>query len=381
MSTERIPIAGPWVTEREVRYVADAAANDWYQNAGSAARRFEEAFARHLGVRHAIAVPHCTAALHLALATLGIGPGDEVIVPETTWVATAAPISYVGATPVFADIDRDTWCVSAASVERCLSPRTRAVMTVDLYGGVPDMNALNALTKPRGIPVIEDAAQSLGAKFGGRPAGSLGDFGVFSFHGTKTMTTGEGGMFVTDDAQHFERANFLRDHGRPKASHRFFQVTELAFKYRMSGLQAAFGLAQLERIDELVGRKREIFSWYHQRLAGIPGLTLNVEPVDTFNTFWMVTVVLDRSFGLSTRKLMELFDAEAIETRPFFQPLSALPAFANAQFLERARAENVVAYDLCDRAINLPSALVLQEAQVDRVCKVLRNLLESHPHG
>jgi perosamine synthetase len=376
---ERIPIAGPWVTEREIRYVAEAAANDWYRQAGTSAKRFEAAFAEYLGVAHAIAVPHCTSALHLALTTLGIGPGDEVIVPETTWVATAAPLSYVGAVPVFADIDPQTWCLSVDSVERCLTPRTRAVITVDLYGGVPDMARLNALVRPKGIGVIEDAAQSLGAEYQGKRAGSLGDFGVFSFHGTKTLTTGEGGMFVTNDPSWFERANFLRDHGRPRESHRFFHVTELAYKYRMSGLQAAFGLAQLERIDELVGKKRQIFRWYEERLRGVPGLTMNIEPPGTFNTFWMATIVLDAALGFTTRQLMSLFDAEAIETRPFFQPLSILPAFASVPGIDQAKHRNPVAYDLCNRSLNLPCALMLREEHVDRVCSVLKQLLSRGP--
>lgn len=379
MDFDRIPIAGPWITEREIRYVADAAANDWYLQAGSSAKRFEAAFAAYLGVRHAIAVPHCTSGLHLALAVLGLKAGDEVIVPETTWVATAAPISYMGAIPVFADIDPQTWCISPESIERAITPRTRAVITVDLYGGVPDMDRLNAVVRPKGIAVIEDAAQSLGAEYKGRRAGSLGDFGVFSFHGTKTLTTGEGGMFLTDSDAHFERANFLRDHGRSRESHRFFFVTELAFKYRMSGLQAAFGLAQLERIDELIAKKREIFGWYKQRLAGVPGITLNVEPADTLNTFWMVTIVLDAALGFTTRQLMARFDTEAIETRPFFQPLSALPAFASFESAALAKAQNPVAYDLANRSINLPSALLLREEHVDRVCKALLAILAQGP--
>ncbi|HXU83374.1 MAG TPA: DegT/DnrJ/EryC1/StrS family aminotransferase [Polyangia bacterium] len=376
MSTQRIPVAGPWVTEREVRYVADAAANDWYGRAGEWLKRFERAFADSVGVKYALGVPHCTAALHLAMLGFGIGPGDEVIVPESTWVATATPIFHCGATAVFADIDPLNWCITAEAIERCLTPRTKAIITVDLYGGIPDMPAIEALARRKGIPILEDAAQSIGADLNGRKAGAFGDMATFSFHGTKTVTTGEGGMLVTDSKQHFDRCAFLRDHCRTPESFRHFVTLEIGHKYKMSGLQAAFGLAQLERLDELIARKRTIFGWYKERLAGIPGLTLNQEPPGLKNTFWMVTMVLDRKYGLDNRQMMAYFDGLQIDTRPFFPPLSSLPAFANVPDAGPARARNVVAYDLGPRALNLPSALLLEEAQVDRVCTAVRELLK-----
>ena len=372
--SSRIPVAGPWVTEREVRYVAEAAAHDWYERAGESVKRFERAFAEKVGVKHALAVPHCTAALHLSMLALGLGPGDEVVVPEATWVATATPIVYVGATPVFADIDPVSWCVSAESIERCLTPRTKAVVVVDLYGALPDMEAIEALARQRGIAVIEDAAQSLGATWRGRSAGSFGDIGTFSFHGTKTVTTGEGGMFVTNRDDLGKRAAFLRDHCRTPEGFRYFVTEEIGFKYRMSSLQAAFGLAQLERLDELVARKRQIFGWYRQRLQDVGSIAMNAEPEGMLNTFWMVTAVLDRAYGLDNRRMMDYFDARGIDTRPFFPPLSSLPAFAGSQAVA-ARERNRVAYELSPRAINLPSALMLEESQVDRVCATFRELL------
>jgi perosamine synthetase len=375
MTGTRIPVAGPWVTEREVRYVAEAAANDWYGHAGESLRRFEAAFAESVKVKHAIGVPHCTAALHLAMLAFGLGPGDEVIVPEATWAATAAPIYYVGATPVFADVDPLTWCVTAESIARNITERTRAIIVVDLYGAIPDMPAIEELARHHGIPILEDAAQSIGADLGGRKAGSFGDIGTFSFHGTKTVTTGEGGMLVTNRTDLYERCAFLRDHGRTPEGFRYFEVNEVAYKYKMSGLQAAFGLAQLERLEELVGRKRDIFSWYRQRLDDIPGLTLNIEPPGMRNTYWMVTMVVDRSYGITNRHMMAHFDRRSIDTRPFFPPLSSLPAFAAATDAMAARTRNAVAYDLSPRALNLPSALMLDEAQVDRVCSGVRELL------
>jgi perosamine synthetase len=372
---DRIPIAGPSVTDLELRYVAEAAAEDWYGNAGRSVGLFESEFAAYLGTAFAAAVPHGTSALHLAMAALDVGPGDEVIVPESTWVATAAPIKYLGATPVFADIDAKTWCMSAESLEKRISSRTKAIVTVDLYGGLPDMEAIDLIAD--GIPVIEDAAQAVGAKLFDRPAGTLGDVGTFSFHGTKTMTTGEGGMVVTNRSDVAERIACLRDHGRTAADFKYFVTSEIAYKYRMSSLQAAFGRAQLARIDDLVDKKQQIFQWYEDRLGDVPGIGLNPRQPGVASTFWMATVVLDRSYGLSTRELMGLFDEHGVDTRPFLPPLSSLPAFADFGESVRAAAQNVVAYDLAQRSINLPSALNLTESQVSRVCGLLRMFLLS----
>ncbi len=372
---ERIPVAGPWVTEREVAYVAKAAADGWYERAGFYPEQFETAFASYLGMRHAVAVPHCTSAIHLALASLGIGPGDEVIVPDITWIASAAPVHYVGAKLVFADVDETTWCLSVESVRECLSDRTRAIVPVGLYGLMPDMNALRQLAQERGLHIIEDAAQTLGSRFQGNLAGTFGDVSVFSFHGTKLITTGEGGMFVTDNDDLFERAQILRDHGRTKANFRNFYNTEVAFKYRMSSLQAAFGFAQLGRIDELIARKREIFSWYQSRLAGIPGLRLNAEPLGYYSTYWMTTLVLDEGLGLNSQALMAALAAKDIDTRPFFHPLSSLPAFGATAEAVAASRRNKIAYSLSPRGLNLPSAMRLNEASIDRVSSVLREIL------
>lgn len=372
----RIPVAGPWVTELEIRYVSEAAANDWYAGAGQSVSQFETEFAGYIGANHAAAVPHGTSGLHLAMLALDIGVGDEVIVPESTWVATAAPIAYLGATPVFADIEPNTWCMAGDSLAGCISPRTKAIVTVDLYGGVPDMDAIRAIAGD--IPIIEDAAQSIGASWRGVPAGKLGDIGVFSFHGTKTMTTGEGGMVVTDRDDLFDRMSTLRDHGRSRANHRYFTTDEIGYKYRMGSLPAAFGRAQLARIDELLHKKKQIFRWYEAALRDVPGIRLNYTPESVNNTYWMVTVVVDHSYGLSTRQMMASFDEQGIDTRPFLPPLSSLPAFSEYDTAARGKKLNPTAYDVAARSINLPSALMLEQGDVARVCTHLRNLLLSH---
>ena len=196
---ERIPIAGPSISQREIDYVTDAATTGWYDGAGEYPHRFERAFASYLEVKHAVSLPSCTSGLHLALAALGIGPGDEVIVPDVTWIASAAPISYVGAVAVFADIDERTWCLSSQSVRECITEKTKAILAVDLYGGIADYAELRLLAEEHGLKIIEDAAEAFGSEYEGCKAGTLGDVAAFSFHGSKTMSTGEGGMLVTDD--------------------------------------------------------------------------------------------------------------------------------------------------------------------------------------
>ncbi len=370
----RIPVAGPWITEKEVAYVADAAANGWYERAGDYPQRFERALAERVGVKYAVALPHCTSALHLALAALGVGPGDEVIVPEITWIATAAPIQYVGAQPVFADVDPVTWCLSAESVQRVITDKTKAVIAVDLYGGMPDYGRLQALCDEWGIALIEDAAQAVGALSGGKAAGSFGVAGTFSFHGSKTLTTGEGGMLVTNDEALHQTVLFLRDHGRAPGD-KLFLNTQVAFKYRMSAVQAALGLGQTERLDALTDKKREIFDGYRSALAGVPGLSLNAEPAGTKNTYWMVTPVWDAAYGIEKFEMMRKLSEAGIESRPFFAPLSSLPAYAGTPAARAGARDNRVAYSLTTRAINLPSALCLTREDIQRVCTEFRKIL------
>ncbi len=368
-----IPVAGPWVTEKEVRYTADAAANGWYANHNAYPARFEKAFTDYVGVGHAVSLPSCTSALHLALAALGVGECDEVIVPEATWIATSAPIAYVGATPIFADIDKDSWCLDAAAFERSITPRTKAVIVVHLYGNMADMDAIMDVAKRHGIAVIEDAAQAIGSEFRGRKAGAFGDAGTFSFHGTKTLTTGEGGMLVTSRDDVFARVLRLRDHGREPGD-RLFVNQEVAFKYKMSALQAAFGLAQLERIEELVARKRELFAWYARQFAGVNGITLNREAATTKNTYWMVTALFSPELGLRKEDVIVQLRQRNIDSRPFFHPLSSLPAYREFGGPQRWQARNPVSYDIGARGVNLPSGFNMTEALVERVVGAVREI-------
>ena len=371
---EHIPISGPWITQKEIDYVTDAVTNAWYANANIYNERFEKTFAEYLGVKFAISLPSCTSAIHLSLLSLGVGAGDEVIVPDLTWIASSAPISYVGATPVFADVDEKTWCLSAKSFEQLISDKTKAVIPVELYGNMPNMDSICEVAKRHKIVVIEDAAEAIGSEYMRRKAGSFGDTGVFSFHGSKTLTTGEGGMLVTDREDIYQRALFLRDHGR-KPGDKMFCNTEVAYKYKMTSMQAALGLAQLERINDLVERKRKIFSWYKSELGDIPGITLNYEAPETKNTYWMVTVVIDEKFGIKKEELMVLMSERDIDCRPFFYPLSSIPAYCDLEQAKQARQRNKIAYKISPYGINLPCGMNMTEEKVGYVCDVLKSVL------
>jgi perosamine synthetase len=374
VASDRIPVAGPSITEREVELVAEAARTAWYQNHYSYNARFEKLLTDYVGVAHAVSVPHCTAALHLALAALGIGPGDEVIVPDVTWIASVAPVVYVGAEPVLVDILPDTWCIDPAAVEAAVGPRTKAVIGVDLYGSVCDWERLEQIAARHGLFLIEDAAEALGSQFKGRKAGAFGTVSTFSFHGSKMVVTGEGGMLATDNNDLFERVLFLRDHGR-KPGDRFFLNSEIGFKYRMSAVQAALGVAQMERIDELTARKREIFGWYRKWLKNIPGIALNAEPEGTLNSYWMVTVVPDVALGVDKFALVAELDKRNIDSRPFFSRLSTLPAFDGRDSAKRFVGPNDKGIPASTFGVNLPSGYNMTEETVNIVVHALEDII------
>lgn len=363
----RILYTKPSITEKEVEYATDAARNGWGERCYDYIYRFEDAFKQHLGVDYAIATSSGTGALHMGLAALGVGPGDEVIMADTNWIASAAPITYLGATPVFVDVRPDSWCIDPDLIEAAITPRTKAILAVHLYGNLCEMSQIMAIGEKHGIPVIEDAAEALGSVYHGRRAGSIAKFGAFSFHGTKTITTGEGGMFVTNDAELYNRVFTLSNHGRARGHVKQFWAEVVGFKYKLSNIQAAIGCAQVERIDDLTGRKREILAYYKERLSSLPGLSMNPEPPDTTNGAWMPTAVCSPETGITREKMQAVFAAESIDARVFFWPLSSLPSFAPVPV-------NVHAYDLPGRAINLPSYHDISRDELDRVVDALASL-------
>ncbi|RED57579.1 DegT/DnrJ/EryC1/StrS family aminotransferase [Cohnella lupini] len=376
MVNKKIAVSGPSITSKEIEYVSDAVKNAWYEDANIYNDRFERAFADYIGVKYAVSLPSCTSAIHLSLLAMGVGAGDEVIVPDITWIATSAPLKYVGADPVFADIDRDSWCLSADSFESRITSKTKAVIPVDLYGNIPDMDSIIQIARKHNLYVIEDAAEAIGSEYKGKKAGAFGDVGVFSFHGSKTMTTGEGGMLVTDDENIWRKVLYNRDHAR-KPGDKLFYNQEVGYKYKMSSLQAALGLAQLERIDELVQQKREIFSWYQAYLKDTPYICLNSSSLEVKNTYWMVTAVVNPELEMEKEQLMRLLDQHNISSRPFFYPLSSLPAYEFESSKFNYREYNEVSYSISPIAVNLPSGLNLTRDDVKYVCDTLKVILKT----
>lgn len=372
--TARILYTKPSITEREVEYATDAARNGWGDRCYEYIHRFEELFKQHLGVKYAIATSSCTGALHMGLAALGVGPGDEVILADTNWIASAAPITYLGASPVFVDILPDTWCLDPQRVREAITPQTKAIIAVHLYGNLCEMDELMAIGKQHEIPVIEDAAEAIGSVYHGKRAGSIGKFGAFSFHGTKTITTGEGGMFVTNDADLYEHVLTLSNHGRARGQTKQFWPDAIGFKYKMSNVQAAIGCGQMERIDELINRKREILQYYRERLRKFTGISMNPEPEGTLIGAWMPTAVFTSQTGVTRDILKTAFMGANIDARVFFHPLSSLPMFSG-------REVNRNAWDIPGRAINLPSYHELTGSDLERVAATLEQVMDACDSG
>lgn len=364
----RIPYTKPSITDLEVRYATDAAANGWGEQCYAYIHRFEELFKQHLKVKYAIATSSCTGALHMGMAALGIGPGDEVIMADSNWIATVAPIMHLGAEPVFVDILPDSWCIDPEKVEAAITPRTKAIVAVHLYGNLCEMDWLLEIGAKYGLPIIEDAAEAIGSVYHGKRAGSMGKFGAFSFHGTKTLTTGEGGIFVTNDEELYERVLTLSNHGRARGQVKQFWPDEIGFKYKMSNIQAAIGCAQMERIDELINKKREILATYRVKLAEIPSIRMNPEPTGTVNGAWMPTVVFGPETGVTRETLQKAFAAENVDARVFFWPLSSLSMFKTIM-------HNTVAKDISNRAMNIPSYHEMKCEEISSVFEIIKGLV------
>jgi len=362
----------PSITQKEIEYATDAATTGWGAKCYEYITRFENSFKEHLGVNYAIATSSCTGAMHIGLSALGIGPGDEVITADINWIASAAAATYLGAKVVLVDVLPDTWCLDPKEVEKAITPKTKAIIAVHLYGNLCELDELFEIGKKHNIPVIEDAAEAVGSVYKGKRAGSMGAFGVFSFHGTKTITTGEGGMFVTQGANLYEKVLTLSNHGRSKTQTKQFWFDEVGFKYKMSNIQAAIGCAQIERIDELISRKRQIFDLYKEKLNGLP-LKLNPESQNCQNGYWMVTIVVDEDVPFDRDLLLQEFKNNNIDGRVFFWPLS-LVRDNDERFVKAA--ENSVSYSLYNRAVNLPCYHDIVEEDVDRVVGCVRKVLE-----
>lgn len=364
-----IYINKPSITQLEIDYVNDAIRNGWGEKCYDYIYRLEKQFSEYLGVKHSLTTNSCTGAIHVGLMALGVKPGDEVIVPDLTWIASVAPVKYIGATPVFVDVLRDTWCIDPTAIKKAITPKTKAIIPVHLYGNMCEMDEIMAIAREHHLMVLEDAAEALGSEYKGKKAGSIGHMAAFSFHGTKTMSTGEGGMLVTNDSALNDRARVINDHGRnPKdPENKMFWMRDYGYKYKMSNLQAAMGCGQIERMEELVNRKREIYYLYKELMANIPG-QINAEPSYVKNSCWLPTFVFDKSLNFDREGFFKFMSGRNINSRPFFYPLTSLPMFDK-------KPENVVSYDIYYRAINLPSYHDLTNEEIKYVVDSLKEFL------
>lgn len=361
----KIPYTRPSITDLEIKLGNDAIANGWGEKCYDYINQFEREFAKYLGVEYCIATSSCTGAMQLGLAALDYPEKSEVILADTNWIATAAPIVHQNLVPVFTDIKRDTWCIEPEMIEKAITKNTKAIIATHLYGNMCDMDKIEKIAKEYQIDVIEDAAEALGATYAGRKAGSIGRFGVFSFHGTKTMTTGEGGMLATNDIELYERALTLNNHGRARNETKQFWPSLLGFKYKISNVQAAIGCAQLQRINELVERKKQIYEIYAEKLHSAE-IEINKPEKNSTSGYWMINAVFPNA--LSIDYVIESFRSANIDARVFFHPLSSLDMFENK------KSENLVSYDLPKRSINLPCFHDITTAEIQRVCDVLLSI-------
>jgi perosamine synthetase len=373
-----IPVAEPMLGEHELEYVTDAVKSGWVSSIGHYVTEFERGIAAACTADEGVATCNGTAALHLALAVMGVGPGDEVIVPTLTFIATANAVRYLGATPVFVDSDPTHWCMDPVAVERWITPRTKAIVPVHIYGHPADMDAIIALAHRHGIAVVEDAAEALGASYRGRSVGALGDVGVLSFYGNKLITTGEGGMLVTNSKRIAERARMLRDHAMDPD--RRYWHDEIGFNFRITNIQAAMGVAQLERLPWLLARKREIAARYKAGFAGIPNVCIQGEASWAGSSCWMSTIeVLGDEFlshdgstiGNARDRLADALRARGVDTRPVFIPLHMLPPYRKASVFRHAQG-------IARRGLSLPSAASLTDADQDYVIECVRDLASSN---
>jgi perosamine synthetase len=370
MSDRFIPVAAPVLAGNEKAYVLDCIESAWISSCGKYVEQFERAFADFCGVRHAVSCNSGTAALHVALLALGVGPGDEVIVPTLTFVATANAVTYCGARPRFVDVDPDTWTLDPALIEAKITARTKAILPVHLYGHVANIDAITEIARRHNLFVVEDAAEAHGAKFRGQRVGSLTEVAAFSFYGNKIISCGEGGMVVTDSDEIGRYAGQLRGQGMDPERRYWFPI--IGYNYRMPNLTAAVGLAQLERIDWHVDRRREVAAWYRDLLRDVPGIRWQTKMDGRGNVDWLFTIVLEEEIRVTRDDVMARMSERGVETRPVFYPMHLLPPYRE---MSKEDGDFPVAERVARSGLSLPTWAGLQREDVVYVCDALRDCI------
>lgn len=364
---KKISFAGPSITLKEIAYVIDGVRNGFYETFDMHTKKLEKQICKYLGVKYAIATHCCTLALHLACASLDLKAGDEVICTDFSWVATAHAITYTGATPVFVDIDPNTWCISPAAIEKAITKKTKAIMLVHTFGHPAKMDEIMKIAKKYNLKIIEDAAPALGSTFKKKKVGTFGDIACFSFQGAKIAVSGEGGIFVTNDKKIYEKAKLLSAMGRTDSKGVFWSDC-IGYQYTISNIASSLALAQVERIDSLVAMKRRIFKWYSKRLADNPDLTLLTEQKDCFSNYCYPSILLKNKTKKQRDEILLKLKKKNIHARPGFPRMSRFPMYT-------ARFKNPEAQKVEERGISLPAALNLHRGDINRVCDELEKLL------
>lgn len=366
-----IPLASPDLTGNELNYVSEAIRKNQL-SFGSFIDRFENEFAKLCGINKAIVCANGTCALHLALYSLRVGPGDEVIVPSFTYVATANAVRYCGAEPVFVDVDEETWCLDPECVEKAITPRTKGIIPVHLFGHPADMDPINRIAQIYNLWVVEDAAEAIFAEYKGRPVGSLGTIGTFSFHSAKVITSGEGGAITLDDEKLESFIRMVCSHGMDAQRRFFFPV--VGFNYRLTNMSAGLLCAQLERHETILSKRNKIFEIYSEGLKNIPGISRRPVMPWAKVSPWLFSIVVDtKKFGYSREELIQHLAEEKIESRPFFIPVHSLPAFRETAV--RRKIQLPITDCLCSAGMNLPTYNTMTTDEVKRVVKVIKSLV------
>jgi len=368
-----IPVCVPLLGEKELEYVADCIKTNWISSKGKYVEEFEDRFARYCGCKYGITTTSGTTALHLALASISVDKGDEVIIPAFTMIATAFAVVYCGAKSVLVDSEPETWNMNVDQMEEKITKRTKAIIPVHIYGHPCDMDPIMEIAEEYGLYVIEDAAEAHGAEYRDKKTGGIGNIGCFSFYANKIITTGEGGMIVTNDEKIAERAKYLRNLCFPK-ERRIYLHSEVGYNYRMTNVQAAIGLAQLERIDELVEMRRKNAYLYNKFLKDIEGIRLPLEKEWAKNVYWMYSILVGPEFGMSRDKLMNELRKKGIETRPFFIPMHKQPVFQKMRLFKDEVYP--VAEELSEKGLHLPSSPGLSEQEIRYIANAIRDLQE-----
>jgi len=361
--SKKILTAGPLVSNYEKLYVQDAVENGWNENWSKYLDLFQNEFKETIDSSYSLATSSCTGSLYLSLLAAGIGKGDEVIVPEITWVATASAVKYTGAKPIFADVDLDTWTISLESIQKVYTKNTAAIIPVHLYGNASKMTEIMNFAKSKNIKVIEDAAPAIGATYDGKKLGTFGDFGCFSFQGAKLLVTGEGGMVVTNSKKNYEKILKLNDHGRVPGT---FWIDEIGYKFKMSNLQAAFGLGQLQNLNQMIDAKTNIYNRYKENLKDIENISFMKETENSKSIFWMTSFSIVDKVN-SVKELADYLESNNIDTRPVFPPISQYPIW-NTSYIPKKNAKFIG-----ENSINLPSGVMLLEEQIDYISENIIN--------